>query len=89
MQLKAKIDFARLLGFGAMGGQLIDSVHFQDDVIGAKLGAKVGSVEATGTLDLGKLLGFASISDQVSNSVDFQDDTIGAKLGAKVGAAED
>ena len=37
-----KIDYAKLLGFNAVSQQLSDGVDFQDETIGAKLGAKVG-----------------------------------------------
>jgi hypothetical protein len=40
-----KIDFAKLLGFDAVSDQISGSVDFQDETIGAKLGAKVGQVE--------------------------------------------
>jgi hypothetical protein len=37
-----KIDFARLLGFAAVGDEVSTRVDLQADVINAKLGAKVG-----------------------------------------------
>jgi hypothetical protein len=37
-----KIDFAKLLGFDAVSDQIAGVVDFQDETIGAKLGAKVG-----------------------------------------------
>ena len=37
-----KIDFAKLLGFDAVSDQISGVVDFQDETIGAKLGAKVG-----------------------------------------------
>ena len=40
-----KIDFAKLLGFDAVSDQISGSVDFQDEAIGAKLGAKVGPPE--------------------------------------------
>ena len=42
MKNAAKIDFAKLLGFDAVSDQISGSVDFQDETIGAKLGAKVG-----------------------------------------------
>jgi hypothetical protein len=36
------IDFSKLLGFDAVNDQISGSVDFQDETIGAKLGAKVG-----------------------------------------------
>ena len=38
-----KIDFAKLLGFDTVSDQISGSVDFQDETIGAKLGAKVGT----------------------------------------------
>jgi hypothetical protein len=40
-----KIDFTRLLGLAAVSDELSEDVDFQDEIIGAKLGAKVGGVE--------------------------------------------
>jgi hypothetical protein len=40
-----KIEYANLLGFKWVGGQLSNGVDFQDETMNAKLGAKVG-VEA-------------------------------------------
>jgi hypothetical protein len=40
-----KIDFAKLLGFAQMDKELTESINFQDDTFGARLGAKVGGVE--------------------------------------------
>lgn len=37
-----KIDFTKLLGFEGVSEELSQSVDFQQDVINAKLGAKVG-----------------------------------------------
>jgi hypothetical protein len=37
-----KIDYAKLLGFDGVIDQLSGSIDFQDETIGAKLGAKVG-----------------------------------------------
>ena len=37
-----KIDFAKLLGFDGVNNQISGPVDFQDEAIGAKLGAKVG-----------------------------------------------
>jgi hypothetical protein len=41
-----KIDFAWLLGFETVTCELSEAVDFQDETLGAKLGAKVGGVEA-------------------------------------------
>jgi hypothetical protein len=46
MKKDAKIDFAKLLGFALMEKELVDAIDFQDDTLGAKLGAKVGDLEA-------------------------------------------
>ena len=43
MQRTKKMDFAKLLGFQAVGDEVSGGVDFQDDVIDAKLGAKVGA----------------------------------------------
>jgi hypothetical protein len=40
------IDFAKLLGFDTISDQLSDGIDFQDETVGAKLGAKVGDGEA-------------------------------------------
>ena len=37
------LDFTKLLGFDSVADQLSDGVDFQDETIGAKLGAKVGA----------------------------------------------
>lgn len=42
MRENRNIDFARLLGFETIGDLASDAIDFQDEVIGAKLGAKVG-----------------------------------------------
>ena len=42
MEKTGKIEFAKLLGFGAVSDQISGSVDFQDETIGARLGAKVG-----------------------------------------------
>ena len=90
MKHAASLDFTKLLGFSTVAGQLSDGIDFQDETVGAKLGAKVG-VEPTGTakdagaLDFTKLLGFDAVADQLSDGIDFKTETLGAKLGAKVG----
>jgi hypothetical protein len=45
MQKPDKIDFTKLLGFETVADQLSKSADFQDETIGAKLGAKVGDKE--------------------------------------------
>jgi len=42
MQKPGAIDYARLLGFASVTDQLSGNVDFQDESIGAMLGAKVG-----------------------------------------------
>ncbi len=37
-----KIDYAKLLGFATVSDEIAGEVDFQDETIGAKLGAKVG-----------------------------------------------
>ena len=37
-----RLDFTRLLGFDSVSDQILDGIDFQDETIGAKLGAKVG-----------------------------------------------
>jgi hypothetical protein len=39
------VDFSKLLGFETVSEQLSECVDFQDEALGAKLGAKVGGVE--------------------------------------------
>ena len=38
-----KLDFARLLGFATVSEQIPETLDFQDDILGDKLGAKVGA----------------------------------------------
>jgi hypothetical protein len=40
-----RIDYAKLLGFASVSDRICGSVDFQDETIGAKLGAKVGGPE--------------------------------------------
>jgi hypothetical protein len=40
------IDFAKLLGFDTVTRDLSEDLDFQDETLGAKLGAKVGVIEA-------------------------------------------
>jgi hypothetical protein len=81
------LDANRLLGFASLGDRLANGVDFQDDTLGARLGAKVGDgIEPGVSIDLSKLWGFASLGDQ--KSVDFRDETFDGKLGAKVGTGE-
>jgi len=47
----AKIDFSKLLGFDVVSDEIADSVDFQSQTIGAKLGAKVGDKDLA-VLDL-------------------------------------
>jgi hypothetical protein len=42
MQKPDKIDFTKLLGFETVADQLSEIADFQDETLGAKLGAKVG-----------------------------------------------
>ena len=37
------IDFSKLLGFDTVSDLMSDGVDFRDDILGAKLGAKVGA----------------------------------------------
>ena len=46
MQTPDKIDYAKLLGFDTVSDQLSAGVDFQDETISAKLGGKVGAMEA-------------------------------------------
>ena len=45
------IEFRKLLGFAALSDEMGDTVDFQADAVGAKLGAKVG-VEDRGTCEI-------------------------------------
>ena len=45
MQQPDSIDFAKLLGFETVTRELVKELDFQDETIGAKLGAKVGEIE--------------------------------------------
>ena len=45
MNESKSIDFSKLLGFETVCDRLSGGVDFQDDTIGAKLGAKVGGGE--------------------------------------------
>ena len=42
MQKPDRIDFTKLLGFETVADQLLGVPDFQDENLGAKLGAKVG-----------------------------------------------
>ncbi len=44
MQKPGTIDFAKLLGFETVTRELSDALDFQDETLGAKLGAKVGVI---------------------------------------------
>ena len=39
------LDFTKLLGFETVSDQITESVDFQDETLGPKLGAKVGAPE--------------------------------------------
>jgi hypothetical protein len=45
MEKSDRVDFGRLLGFDTVCDELSGSVDFQNEVIGARLGAKVGPPE--------------------------------------------
>jgi len=47
---RAKVDYAKLLGFDSVSERISGRVDFQDDAIGAKLGAKVGNETGQGEL---------------------------------------
>jgi hypothetical protein len=81
------IDLTQLLGFTIVADELPDGLDFQNQTVGARLGARVG-FEPTGKpkqVEFGKLLGFAAVGNEIGESVDFRADVIEAKLGAKVG----
>lgn len=40
------LDYTKLLGFEVVSDLITDTLDFQDDTLGAKLGAKVGKEEA-------------------------------------------
>ena len=80
------LDATRLLGFASLGDRLAQGVDFKDDMVGTKLGAKVGVDEGHSPMDFSRLLGFAALGDQTS--VDFRDEIFDGKLGAKVGTGE-
>ena len=88
MQNAKKIDYAKLLGFDTISDEIVGSVDFQADTIGARLGAKVGE-HVPAPLDYSKLVGFATLSDEFVGGVDFQADAVSSKLGAKVGGVEE
>ena len=44
MQKTEKIDLTKLLGFETVAREASDDVDFQDETLGAKLGAKVGNI---------------------------------------------
>ena len=46
MNHTGKIDFTKLLGFETVRDRISDGIDFQDETIGAKLGAKVGEPPA-------------------------------------------
>jgi hypothetical protein len=47
MREKKKIDFAQLLGFEVMSGELSDNFDFRDETFAGRLGAKVGDKDMT------------------------------------------
>lgn len=81
-----KLNFAGLFGFETVSNRLASGLDFQDVSIGAKLGAKVGDLEAdTPPIQYSKLLGFDVVAAELSAGLNFQDEIIGDKLGAKIG----
>ena len=74
MRVGKGLDFAKLLGFETLSNRFSKGIDFQDETVGAKLGAKAGGVEPDGP-----------DRAQVSETFDFRDELINAKLGAKVG----
>ncbi len=42
MKKASEIDYSKLLGFEAIGDEIVGNVDFQDERVAAKLGAKVG-----------------------------------------------
>jgi hypothetical protein len=56
------LDATRLFGFASLGDRLVNGVDFKDDMLGARLGAKVGFPEHP-QLDFSRLLGFASLGE--------------------------
>ena len=85
MQETKKLELNKLLGFATI--DQLAGVDFRGDTFGAKLGAKVGDLEAFGprTISFTKLLGFEILGERMSDGVDFRDETVADKLGAKVG----
>jgi hypothetical protein len=51
MQKPARIDYAKLPGFASVSEQISGSIDFQDETIGAKIGAKVGAEPPTAEAD--------------------------------------
>jgi len=51
MQASAKIDFSRLLGFDLVSEELVDSIDFLNETVGARIGVKRGDKEMS-ALDL-------------------------------------
>jgi hypothetical protein len=43
MKNASEIDYSKLLGFEAIGDEIVGNVDFQDERVAAKLGAKVGA----------------------------------------------
>jgi hypothetical protein len=43
MKVSHKIDYAKLLGFESVGEQICGTIDFRDEILAAKLGAKVGA----------------------------------------------
>ena len=83
-----RLDWAQLLGFDAVG-----HCDFKDETVGARVGAKVGAVEAEtppqnradADVDFSRLLGFGTVAGELSEGVDLKNGTFGDKLGAKIG----
>ena len=45
------LDYTKLLGFEGVSDLIADTLDFQDDTLGAKLGAKVGKEENSPSRD--------------------------------------
>jgi hypothetical protein len=43
MKCRDELDYSKLLGFAAVSEQVAEGIDFQNETVGARLGAKVGN----------------------------------------------
>ena len=88
MAKQQALDLGKLLGFATVSGHASGGIDFQDETIGAKLGAKVGAEAPRDRVEFCQRRGVWA-GGAHAGTREFQDEIMGAKLGAKVGLPED